>query len=63
MINNYLQYHNKHQPLKSRTQQQRKKARNNNEVTDYYTNQGRLPDTAKRTQTTLQEYEFTCHPN
>eukprot|EP00957_Ditylum_brightwellii_P162149 12345805-Ditylum_brightwellii.AAC.1 len=62
-INNYLQYHIKYQAPKSRTQQPRMKAGSNNRVTDYYTNQGRPPDTVKRTQTTLKEYKFTCHPD
>eukprot|EP00957_Ditylum_brightwellii_P149189 11360977-Ditylum_brightwellii.AAC.1 len=62
MIDNYLQYRIRHQPPKPRTQQ-RQTAGNNTEMTDYYTNQGRPPDTTKRTQTTIQEYKFTCHPN
>eukprot|EP00957_Ditylum_brightwellii_P022141 1670225-Ditylum_brightwellii.AAC.1 len=62
MIDNYLQYHIRQQPPKPQTQQQRT-AGNNTERTDYYPNQGRPPDKVKLTQTNLQEYKFTSHPN
>eukprot|EP00957_Ditylum_brightwellii_P169234 12880912-Ditylum_brightwellii.AAC.1 len=62
MIDNYLQYHFRQQPSNSQTKQQQT-AGNNTERMDYYKNQGRPPDKVKLTQTTLQEYKFTSHPN